>query len=721
MQLTWRFVVLIAALLGAVAATTFAGMSAMESLDGALNRVVDTDTPRLLAITHARRLFRSMTVLERDFILAKDAAERKTLNTKAGTLATELTEQLERYAKLAPPDDKQIVEDIRGARDRYIALSKQVREKALEDTEAALVLAKQHSKDPVSWEKAIGGLVKLSEERLDKQVAQTHALYVQARRTLFTVSALAALLGAGLGFVIFRGIRKMVSEVLHLNEHLESLVKARTESLSQRERALRLVLDSTGDGLIEVGRDGRLTGASSAAAVRWFGEVRSDVKLADYLFADDPEQAGLFGMAFDQLSEDILPWELSHDQMPRRITRDGRVLELDYRRVQEDGEFSKVLVVARDITETVQSEAFEQSTREQHELVTRLLQDKHGFAQFVKDAEDLLSSLGSERDLTVAKRQLHTLKGNVSLFGLTTLAELCHRVEDQMAESGGLPTAKDLADLGALWRLRLSSIETFLTAMSETRLEIEKSEHDKLILRLLDRNDSVEIVNMVEVWSWPRTSERLVRLRAHAEFLSKRMQKPIEVKVIDNELRAPRDYLEKFWPTLIHVIRNAVDHGAESEPERIAAGKPRATQLELMTERTESGFAICVRDDGRGVDRAALLAAARRVNPSVRDDAPLEDLMFMDGVSSRTEVTQTSGRGVGLSAVRQACIAEGGHLEVSTQRGEGTTFRFVFRAPVVKPGALAARLERRWSLTPDGVSPANDQRSAPTSGKARSA
>jgi len=710
MQLTWRFVVLIAALLGAVAAATLAGLASMENLDGALKGVVDNDMPRLLAITHSRRLFRSLTVLERDFILAKEAAERKTMNTKAGTLATELNDQLGRYAKLAPDEDRQVLTDIGGARDRFIALSERVRQTALQDSEAALILAKQHAKDPVPWEKAIGELVKRSEQRLDKQVAETHQLYVKARSTLIGVSLVAALIGAGLGFVIFRGIRRMVSEVLHLNTHLESLVKARTESLSQRERALRLVLDSTGDGLIEVGRDGKLTGASSAAAARWFGELRPDHALSECLFPDDPEQAGLFAMAFEQLAEDIMPWELSHDQMPSRVKREDRILELDYRRVLEDGAFNKILVIARDVTESVHSEAFEQSTREQHELVTRLLQDKQGFAQFVKDAEALLSALATETDLTVSKRHLHTLKGNIAIFGLTSMAELCHQVEDRMAEDNALPTGKDVAELTALWRTRLSSIESFLTAMSENRLEIEKSEHDKLILSLIDRKDSVEIVNMVEVWSWPRTSERLVRLRAHAEFLGKRLEKPLDVKIIHNELRAPRDYLEKFWPSLIHVLRNAVDHGAQTESERLALGKPKATQIELITERTDASFVVCIQDDGRGVDRAALLEAARRVRPDLSQDTALEELLFMDGVSSRSEVTQTSGRGVGLSAVRQACLAEGGRVEVTTELGRGTAFRFIFRLPVVKPGALAARLERRWSLLPaSSLPPANQQ------------
>jgi chemotaxis protein histidine kinase CheA len=453
--------------------------------------------------------------------------------------------------------------------------------------------------------------------------------------------------------------------------------------------------------------------------VRWFGPAVADHKLSEYLFPDDPTHSGLFQMAFEQLAGENLPWELSLDQMPRRITRDEAILELDYKRVIEDEQVVKFLIVARDVTQSVRSEAFEQSTREQHELVTRLLQDKQGFTQFVRDAEALLSALDSERDLRAIKQHLHTLKGNVSLFGLTSLAERCHSLEEQIAVATEPPSAESIADLALLWRLRLSSIETFLTAMSETRLEIEKSEHDRLILSLIDRTDSVEIVNMVEVWSWPRTAERLARLRASAEHLSQRLEKSVEVSITHNELRAPRDYLEKFWSTLIHVVRNAVDHGAETEAERVASGKPRAMQLELITERNHSGFVISVRDDGRGIDRGALLQAARKLNPKVAEDAWLEELVFMDGVSSRDVVNETSGRGVGLSAVRQACLAEGGHCEVSTAPGRGTTFRFVFRAPVVKPGALAARLERRWSLTPSSEPPANQQTGADIPARAR--
>jgi two-component system chemotaxis sensor kinase CheA len=491
-----------------------------------------------------------------------------------------------------------------------------------------------------------------------------------------------------------------MAEVVHLNTNLEAQVKARTETLLQREQALRLVLDSIGDGLFEVGRDGRLTGACSAAAVRWFGTPEPGASLANYLFPANAEQAACFSVAFDQLTEDFLPWELCLDQMPKRLERESLVLELEFKRVLEAGEFTKVLVVSRNISEAIESERAERNAREQQTLIGKLLQDKAGFAQFVKDCEGLLSSLSSTHDMTLAKRDLHTLKGNVGLFGLTSVAEFCHALEDRMAATEALPSGGEVADLARLWRLRLQSIETFLTQLSDSRLEVEMADHSRLIHSLLERQDYNEIISMVELWSWTRTAERLTRLRAYAEHLATRLGKSIQVRVEHNDLRVPRDYLETFWTTVVHVVRNAVDHGAEPTAVRVAHGKAAETSVVLSTTQTDRSLVIEVRDDGPGVDRAALLRCARAIRKDLPDDTTTEELMFLDGVSARSEVSETSGRGVGLSAVKYACEADGGSVEVLSTLGQGTTFRFRFQRPVVKPGALAERLERRWSLRP---------------------
>jgi hypothetical protein len=236
MRLTFRFLLLVVSLLVAVGACVISGTRALSQLDAALQGVVNEDVDRLLSITHARRSFRSMVVLERDFILAKTPQERGEMTTKMGTLGQELLQHLARYEKSMPSADAPIIVDIRGARDRWLELHTKVREAAAHSPDVAFSLAKEHAKDPVSWETAIGGLVKASEKRLSEQVAATHQSYEQARRMLIYVALGAVALALGFGSFIFFGIRANMKHVVDVNANLEALVASRTLALTVSAR-----------------------------------------------------------------------------------------------------------------------------------------------------------------------------------------------------------------------------------------------------------------------------------------------------------------------------------------------------------------------------------------------------------------------------------------------------------------------------------------------------
>src|SRR5207249_2080979 len=111
----------------------------------------------------------------------------------------------------------------------------------------------------------------------------------------------------------------------------------------------------------------------------------------------------------------------------------------------------------------------------------------------------------------------------------------------------------------------------------------------------------------------------------------------------------------------------AIDHGIESAEERVAAGKSPAGQLRL-TSRLDAngGLLVEVGDDGRGLDTAAIKAAAQRQGLPCETAEDVVSALFIDGLTTRTEVTETSGRGVGMGAVRKACENAGGRVTIDT-------------------------------------------------------
>ena len=179
------------------------------------------------------------------------------------------------------------------------------------------------------------------------------------------------------------------------------------------------------------------------------------------------------------------------------------------------------------------------------------------------------------------------------------------------------------------------------------------------------------------------------RLGNHAQGLARRLGKgELAIAIADtSRVRIDAARWAPFWAAMVHAVRNAVDHGFEPSAVRIAAGKPEHGQLALRAERSPGRLAITIADDGGGIDWAAVRAKATRLGlPADTQDA-LVSALFADGVSTREEATELSGRGVGLAALREVVVALGGTIDVLSPAGGGT--RFVSTFPFTDPELLS--------------------------------
>ncbi len=186
--------------------------------------------------------------------------------------------------------------------------------------------------------------------------------------------------------------------------------------------------------------------------------------------------------------------------------------------------------------------------------------------------------------------------------------------------------------------------------------------------------------------------------------LGRDLGKQIRFEMEGGSIELDRSILDELGDPLLHLIRNAADHGLESAADREAAGKPAEGRILLSAVRERRTVAIRVSDDGRGIDRAAVLAKAKRdglADPAAEmltDDVLLR-VLARPGFSTAQEVSGISGRGVGVEVAFARARALGGSLEVQTEAGRGATF--TLRVPLtlaIVRALLAQAGEERYAV-----------------------
>lgn len=157
--------------------------------------------------------------------------------------------------------------------------------------------------------------------------------------------------------------------------------------------------------------------------------------------------------------------------------------------------------------------------------------------------------------------------------------------------------------------------------------------------------------------------------------LSARLGKKVELKLFGEATELDRGLIEKISDPLTHLVRNAIDHGLEPPDVRLAAGKPAVGTVTLRASQRGGNIVIEVSDDGRGLDRERIMAAARRRGIPLPADAPDEQVwqvIFEAGFSTAESVTDVSGRGVGMDVVKRNIQALSGTVELTSVAGQGT-------------------------------------------------
>jgi two-component system, chemotaxis family, sensor kinase CheA len=367
--------------------------------------------------------------------------------------------------------------------------------------------------------------------------------------------------------------------------------------------------------------------------------------------------------------------------------------------------------------------------------------DREMAGLFVSEAREHLANIeaivlriehapGDKSLVDAAYRSFHTIKGNAYTIGAKAVGELAHGIEslldpirsekkrlaprdvDAMFEAldglkemidglsrglqtpGIAPGDHPLADESSTIKVDTSRLDTLVDMVGELMIlqamirencpELTAAEHPAArqfasAERLLSELQRVSLsLRMVPLRRTFRRVSRAVRDVSHA------CGKPVDLTLLGETTELDRHVIEQIVDPLLHLVRNAVDHGIEDAGTRERCGKPARAQMAVRASQREAHVCLEISDDGRGLDAARIYAKAVSLGlVQDGDTLPLpqvHDLIFEPGFSTADEVTDLSGRGVGLDVVRQNVQALGGRVEVRTSPGQGTTF--VLKVPL---------------------------------------
>jgi signal transduction histidine kinase len=509
----------------------------------------------------------------------------------------------------------------------------------------------------------------------------------------FKLAALAALLLAMGGAVRWRTARLRTRQA-----ELKAQVRERTQALEESNQQISRLLSHVRQAIFSVDAQFQVSGAFSQSCTDIFGSSPSGQDVCALLCPDDPQAAAsLRACLQDALAEPKLQRRALFTSLaPAECHRGGRVLHPEIVPLAQGFMF-----VVSDITE--QRGLEQRITREQHrlELILSALSNSeeffnllHEFEAFIRKGQAACHTQDTAMpDVAAVYRAMHTFKGTMAQLGFHHLPHALHAAEDRLRDHAHWSAEARLVALREVFAQDWAAVLAQDLAPLNEVLGDDFFKQGGVVALRPEQADLIEQVVSEYLQNHPdapppvRLLARLRRIHLQAELRGhdKSLQRAAQqlgkalnpLRVEGDELALDSARWRPWLNSLVHLFRNAIDHGIEDPDTRFEAGKPEAGTLRCLLTRQATHFTLTVEDDGAGINEQALREAASRkglCTPEQAKDWGLEALLFAEGLSSREQANEWSGRGLGMSLVRQETERLGGRIQVFNRPGAGCAF-----------------------------------------------
>lgn len=463
--------------------------------------------------------------------------------------------------------------------------------------------------------------------------------------------------------------------------------------LANKNLKLNNILDNVDQGFLSFKKDLSIHSEYSLECKNIFKENISNKRLSEIIY---PQQIDMQKFIDDLLvkifSAKTFKRELYFPLLPEEIIIHDRAINISYKLVKDEMNEDIMMVMTKDITDKKLLERQMDEERKILRMVVKAIINKDEFKELVEEYESFTTQdfeRISDEQFEEVLRNIHTFKGNFSQFDMIDLTAKLNNLEDKLYDKNSDFTVKniDSKDLCIWIKEDLDIIESYAGSnfikegeicyvKKEKLIEIEKK-----IQQTLSQKECKAIMPLIRSLRYKSLKDLLKIYPDYVKKLGERLEKNIKpLKISGDEVVIDTNYYNNISKLLVHIFRNCVDHGIETEDERLEQGKNQTGVITCNIKDLENSFKITISDDGRGINTKILEQKVLEEGLYTEEQLKEMDyrqkcsLIFNQGITTKEEATSISGRGFGLWAVKKCILDLGGSIEVGSNLGEGTIF-----------------------------------------------
>lgn len=488
-------------------------------------------------------------------------------------------------------------------------------------------------------------------------------------------------------------------------------LEERNRLLRQENKKVSSLLNNMRQAVFAVKQDGTVVAPVSKHSFDLFGEEIVGKNLFDLLYKDFDKNSEMFSLlksAFISVfGENELQWSLMEDQFPETIqanlNNSERILKVSTRPMWDEHEnLEKIMYLIEDITEWTE---LNKKLEIQHSLNvkrTEVLQEMISLSrEKIDDTIKKISIFCRELDQLVQKLSvidsenyskiysiLHTIKGNSRILGLKNLATSAHETESHLTK------LKSVIEISEHQRFIKTSLRNFFdectvyidiyndffnTNFIPQNHLFAKDLFEKKLLELKERIPQDVYFELKNFLTYNASQKNKLEtfLNDIVIATASKFNKKIQLNFISDDFSLDEDIYSILENSLLHLVQNAIDHGIEDEKSRKELNKKIEGKIDVIIKQLPNEIEITIKDDGSGIDQNKLLKVASEKGILTNDanNDEILNLIFKPGITTKDNVSEISGRGMGLDGVLNQINQVKGRIKVASQPSVGTQIK----------------------------------------------